>query len=301
VHGLGLDGVDAKSPGTGRGGGDKDASDTETETETEGGVESDGKDRKSQASATPVASRRQSTASFSSAPPMPERPVPTSSTTELDRLPDAPGTQVRPHLDVDVDVDAELPTTPQSPEYHSADELASTEDDKHQVEAPTDGHERKVSSTSSLGVIRPGVSLRIKPRKGFGKDNDASDLDPSESVIDATTNGSDNDQGEQAHTKMSTHGSGISELLISPSPSDISVTSVQSVQSGQSGQSGSSGANGIKIRPKRRGEGLAKSEFSGPGAGEQDGRVRDMVREKKADTAQVETKRWSGASAFGQV
>ena len=299
MHGLGLDGVGAESMGTRRGDGDEDASDTETESA--GGVESDGKDGKSQASATPVASRRQSTASFSNAPPMPERPVPMPSNTELDRLPDARGTQARPHLDVDVDVDAESPTTPQSPEFHSADELASTDDDKHQVEAPTNGHERKVSSTSSLGVIRPGVSLRIKPRKGSRKDNDASDLDLSESVIDATTNGSDDDQGEQTHAKMSTHGSGISELLISPSPSDISVTSVQSVQSGQSGQSGSSGANGIKIRPKRRGEGLAKGEVSGPSAGKHDGRVRDMVREKEADTAQVKTKRWSGASAFGQV
>ena len=296
-HGLGLDGMSSRENRSECGG--EEASDTETEGGTE--TESDEKDGRSQASATPVASRRRSAETLSSAPPLPDRSSMSASAIDPDEV--HVSTDPQAAADFDVDVGAEPPATPRSREYHSAHEpAASTEDE--QPAAVCRAHERKASSAPSLGVMRPGVSLRIKRKDGSSRDDDAWDVDAPEPRMQDGTSGNTDSRDDVGHCKMSTEGSGVSELLISPSPSEVSFASIQSggsMTSRASGASGSGDGSGIKIRPKRQGGMPVKGNAGETGENKQEGRVGGMVREKEEENAKGKARRWSGASAFGQA
>lgn len=208
------------------------------------------------ATTTPVASRQPSAAKLDKQPAVPLR-----------------------NESLEVEVDPETPHTPFSPEYYSANESlpysfvnksTKGKSDANNEFPPTNPiRERKSSSPSSslgLSLGRPGIGDRMK----------RCDESRSSSVV------STEDLG---HGKMSTQDSGISEVLVSPSTSQISLTSISSGGSGRS--SGSETTTGVR--------GRARATKGGEVRG-------DGVRRAQRDQSNgMKMKRLSGASAFGRT
>ena len=181
---------------------------------------------------TPTATRRRSTVTFSD--------VPLGPATQGD------GPQVG------------IPKTPLSPEYHSAQEGSpEIKKDRSNEDAPVrplgGERERKVSGTSisSNHLMRPGVGLRIKKR-----------LSDSSAIVEF---GQVEGKTEGGHAKVSTADSGISEMIVSPSPSQFSdvgqgdrVRIVDSDKNGETEQGVSSVSFG-KEEPKLGKEGGVRS------------------------------------------